>query len=213
MDGEACDNPTRHGGRRPRQKAEETREEILTTAERLFRQIGIAKTSIADIAETLGMSPANVFKHFHSKTALADAICDRHIRKIISRFRTLDQSAPPPEKLGLMARRIMEAHLADLEENPFLFEMVILMSETDLPSGRHYKELIDSLFADLIREGIASGDYACTDPQRIGQHVAAAFAGVLHPVFLVRENKTDLVERCDGIAKLVIAALQNPLAK
>ena len=60
--------------RRPRRKAEETRADILSMAEMLFRQRGYVAVSIADIATALGMSPANIFKHFHSKTALVDAI-------------------------------------------------------------------------------------------------------------------------------------------
>ena len=33
---------------------------ILETAERLFRELGYLKTTVADIAKTLKMSPANI---------------------------------------------------------------------------------------------------------------------------------------------------------
>jgi len=199
--------------RRPRRKAEETREDILSTAETLFRERGIAKCSIADIAHALHMSPANIFKHFHSKAALVDTICDRHISHMIGRFKTLDEPAPAPERLAIVVRRLMEAHLQDIRENPFLFEMIFLMSEADLPSGHHYKELIEALFVDLIRQGVESGAYKCADPQAIGGHVAAAFASVLHPVLLAKSDEAELYDRCEGLAKLVNAALQNPLVK
>ncbi|MEQ1409068.1 TetR family transcriptional regulator [Neorhizobium sp. Rsf11] len=199
--------------RRPRRKAEETREDILNTAEILFRERGIAKCSIADVAQALSMSPANIFKHFHSKAALADAICDRHISRMIGRFGTLDEPAPAPERLAIVVRKLMEAHLQDIRENPFLFEMIFLMSEADLPSGQHYKELIESLFTDLIRQGVASGAYKCTNPHAISRHVAAAFASVLHPVLLAKSDEAELYDRCDGLTGLVNAALQNPLVK
>jgi TetR/AcrR family transcriptional repressor of the ameABC operon len=35
---------------------------------------GYRQTSIADIATTLQMSPANIFKHFRSKAELAHAV-------------------------------------------------------------------------------------------------------------------------------------------
>lgn len=199
--------------RKPRRKAEETREDILATAEALFRERGIAKCSIADVAHALHMSPANVFKHFHSKAALADAICDRHISRMIGRFGTLDEPAPAPERLAIVVRKLMEAHLQDIRENPFLFEMIFLMSEADLPSGRHYKVLIETLFAELIRQGIESGAYKCADPDAVSRHVAAAFAGVLHPVILAKSAEAELYDRCEGLTKLVNAALQNPLVK
>lgn len=199
--------------RRPRQKAEETRQDILATAEDLFRERGIGRCSIADIASELKMSPANVFKHFGSKTQLADAICDRHIHRMIDRFALLTDPAPAPAKLEIVVRKLMEAHQGDIQESPYLFEMILLMSDTDLPSGRHYKALINSLFTDVIKDGVAAGVYHCPDPERTGSAVAAAFASVFHPVFLAKTDPAELSERCEGLIDLVNAALQNPLAK
>ena len=42
--------------RRPRRKAEETREDILSMADTLFRQRGFVAVSIADIASSLHMA-------------------------------------------------------------------------------------------------------------------------------------------------------------
>src|ERR1700750_644431 len=47
-----------------------TREGILVEAERLFREIGYQKTTVADIAKALRMSPANVYRFFDSKRAI-----------------------------------------------------------------------------------------------------------------------------------------------
>lgn len=199
--------------RKPRRKAEETREDILTTADALFRERGIAKSSIADIAHELGMSPANVFKHFHSKTALVDAICDRHITHMIGRFDTLDTDAPPPEKLGIVVRRLMQAHLQDIRDNPFFLEMVFLVAKTEIESGFHYRQLIEELFFTLVRDGVEAGIYHCADCRATSRHVAASFASVLHPVFLAHETQEDLDERLAGIVALINAALQSPLAK
>ena len=40
------------------------RERILVVAERLFRQIGYQKTTVADIAKELRVSPAGVYRFF-----------------------------------------------------------------------------------------------------------------------------------------------------
>src|SRR5690348_10976296 len=52
----------------------DTRERILTVAERLFRQIGYQKTTVADIAKDLHMSPANVYRFFDSKKAIHEGV-------------------------------------------------------------------------------------------------------------------------------------------
>ena len=47
-----------------------TRDRIVETAERFFREIGYQKTTVADIAKALRMSPANVYRFFESKKAI-----------------------------------------------------------------------------------------------------------------------------------------------
>ena len=52
----------------------DTREKILVVAERLFRQIGYQKTTVADIAKELRMSPANVYRFFDSKKSIHEGV-------------------------------------------------------------------------------------------------------------------------------------------
>src|SRR6202035_3855730 len=52
----------------------DTRERILVVAERLFREIGYQKTTVADIAKVLRMSPANVYRFFDSKKAIHEGV-------------------------------------------------------------------------------------------------------------------------------------------
>ena len=53
------------------------RERILVTAERLFREIGYQKTTVADIAKALRMSPANVYRFFDSKKSINAGVARR----------------------------------------------------------------------------------------------------------------------------------------
>ena len=62
---------------RARFTADETRERILTVAEEHFRRVGYAKTAIADLANELGMSSANVYRFFPSKSAICEEIARR----------------------------------------------------------------------------------------------------------------------------------------
>src|ERR1700751_5465324 len=53
----------------------DTRERILVVAERLFWQIGYQKTTGADIAQELRMSPANVYRFFDWKKGIHEGVC------------------------------------------------------------------------------------------------------------------------------------------
>src|SRR3954468_11075225 len=52
----------------------DTRERILVVAERLFREIGYQKTTVADIAKVMRMSPANVYRFFDSKKSIHEGV-------------------------------------------------------------------------------------------------------------------------------------------
>ena len=61
-----------------------TRERILVAAAELLRRHAPAKTTVADVARALGMSHANIYRHFASKAALRDAVAERWIHSISS---------------------------------------------------------------------------------------------------------------------------------
>src|SRR5438876_8107129 len=60
----------------------DVRERILVTAERLFREIGYQKTTVADIAKVLQMSPANVYRFFDSKKSINAGVARRLMSEV-----------------------------------------------------------------------------------------------------------------------------------
>lgn len=199
--------------RRTRRKAEETRQDVLDMAETVFREKGFAGTTIADIASALGMSPANVFKHFRSKTALAEAIAERHVEKLVGTLEGMDTSLPPLERLGQFVRRLMESHLRNLQQSPYIFEIVLMTSGSDMSCGVRYKELLESHFVEMVRLGVEEGAYYSNDIEKTARCIFSSFACVLHPVFLVRYAPEELRTRCDEVVEFVNKSLTNSLAK
>lgn len=199
--------------RRPRRPAGETREDILNTAEHLFRTRGYSSVAIADIATALGMSPANIFKHFHSKTSLVDAISARHIEKMIARLGGHDTEKPAPLQLLEFVKHLMQSHLRDLAENPHIFEMVVLTAKDDLQCGHRYRDMLLADLATIVDAGIAEGIYKVTDSHRAANAAFLALACVLHPVMIANEKADILATRCEDVVALINAALQSPLAK
>src|SRR3974390_88741 len=65
------------------------RERVLVTAERLFREIGYQKTTVADIARVLRMSPANVYRFFDSKKSINIGVAQRLMDEVEQASRTI----------------------------------------------------------------------------------------------------------------------------
>ncbi|WP_454686452.1 TetR family transcriptional regulator [Agrobacterium leguminum] len=199
--------------RRPRRSAEETRRDILAKAEELFRERGFNAVAIADIAAALGMSPANVFKNFSSKNALVDAIAFEQIGAFERGIQPLDKSHAPLSRLRHLARTLMEQHHRDLNDNPYIFEMILMTAKQDMKCGDYYKAVIANLLADIIRDGIDARIYAPAEISPLAETVLHALTSVIHPVLLAREDIGNLATRCDQLVDLIDAGLRNPLAK
>ncbi len=63
--------------RRTKQAAEETRSLILDAAEQVFRDKGVTRTSLTDIASQAGVTRGAIYWHFANKAELFTAMCDR----------------------------------------------------------------------------------------------------------------------------------------
>lgn len=63
--------------RRTKEEAQETRNRILDTAEEVFRDQGVASTSLADIADAAGVTRGAIYWHFRNKGDLFAAMLDR----------------------------------------------------------------------------------------------------------------------------------------
>jgi len=54
-----------------------TREQLLDAAERVFRERGVSRTSLAEVAAAAGVTRGAVYWHFKDKADLFEAMCER----------------------------------------------------------------------------------------------------------------------------------------
>lgn len=199
--------------KRLRRPAEETRSEILATAEKLFCMRGFSTVTIADIAAEMSMSPANVFKHFHSKVALVDAIVLRQITSLQNDLDAMDTSLPPYERLHQMALSLMRKHVVTLEETPYLFEMIVMMAKQELDCGEQYLKVLNDHVGKIVESGVDLGIYHADDIEETADTINHALISVIHPVLIAGEQPDILATRCTKLVNMMDAALRNTLAK
>lgn len=60
-----------------KEEAQETRTRILDAAENVFQSKGVARTSLADVAEAAEVTRGAIYWHFKNKTDLFEAMCQR----------------------------------------------------------------------------------------------------------------------------------------
>jgi len=175
---------------------------ILDCAERLFRHYGYAKTTVADVAKALGMSTANIYRFFASKTEIHQAVCGRMLDA--SYQLAVDTSRLPISAADRLRSYIHSQYKMTLEtmlDEQKVHEMVIVAIERDWHVIEKHIDRIHDIMAGIIAEGIASGEFAAQDPDIASKCFGAATVTLCHPQMvaqcLAKENRAmpgDLIE-------------------
>ncbi|MDJ1158801.1 TetR/AcrR family transcriptional regulator [Chelatococcus sp. SYSU_G07232] len=165
----------------------DTRERIITAADRLFREIGYQKTTVADIARTLGMSPANVYRFFSSKKAINEAVTARCTAEIRMRLEAVAASGRPAAER--MRALLLTAHQSVLElgvTDAKMQEMIAVAMAESWGVIRAHIEEVDAIITRVLRDGVASGEFVPSDPEVTGPCIRAAMMRFCHPGLLTQ---------------------------
>ena len=164
----------------------ETRRRIVETAERLFRQIGYTKTTVADIARELSMSAGNVYRFFGSKADIVAAVAQLLMGGVEEAARAIATSeASAGARLRAMTKAVAklseERYLSDLK----LHEMVSVALTENWPIVHEHILRMDGYMATIIASGIASGEFRKMDPELAAGQVRASLMRFCHPRLMV----------------------------
>jgi len=185
----------------------DTRERILVVAERLFREIGYQKTTVADIAKVLRMSPANVYRFFDSKKAIHEGVA----RTLMSGVEEAAQATA--SKRGPAASRLRELittiHRMNSERyvgDAKLHEMVEVAMEESWEVCVAHMERITETVGQVIADGAASGEFEVDDVPAAAVCACTAMMRFFHPQMIAQcANKPG--PSLDQMVDFIMAAL------
>src|ERR1043166_3919562 len=131
-----------------------TRERILVVAERLFREIGYQKTTVADIAKVLRMSPANVYRFFDSKKAIHEGVARSLMGEVEAAAQAIASTPGPAarrlrELIITINRMNSERYIGDSK----LHEMVEIAMQESWNVCVAHMEVITGTIAEVIAQG------------------------------------------------------------
>ena len=172
----------------PEENAPTTRCRIIATAEASFRQIGYQKTTVADIAKTLRMSPANVYRFFESKKAINEAVVERLTNEVEALISGI-ADAPGLSAAERVAEIVTALHrdcAERCEAFPRLHEMVEAAMIESWDVCRRHVDRIGSVFERVVADGVRRGEFGVDDPAVTGRCLHAAIVRYCHPVLVTQ---------------------------
>ena len=185
----------------------DTRERILGVAERLFREIGYQKTTVADIAKVLRMSPANVYRFFDSKKAIHEGVARTMmggVEQAAQAIATGPGSATSRlrELLTTVHRMNSERYVGDSK----LHEMVEVAMEESWEVCVAHIERITQTIASVIADGAAAGEFDAPDVPLAAMCTCTAMIGFFHPQMIAQAAKKPGAS-LDQVIDFILAAL------
>lgn len=200
--------------RRTKIAAATTREQLLDAAERVFREQGVARTSLAEVAAAAGVTRGAVYWHFKDKADLFTAMCERAtlpLDALLSQAGAVAHTDP----LGAL-RELSVAALTCLATDPraqAVFEVIFHKSELtgDLAqiAGDRDRDRCDCLInvEGLMQQAVALGQLpADTDTSLATRLLHACVAGIMREWVLDKEAY-DLAAHAPRFVDVILSGL------
>ena len=156
------------------------------------------------------MSSANVYRFFDSKKAINEAVADRLIGQVDA---ALERIADTPgvgasERLRCALRAL---HLTSVElftHDLRMHEMVEAAISESWGIVHGHILRTDAVFRRIVADGVASGEFATSDPVAAARCINAAMIRFCHPTIMLQcvdEPGPTIDQMCD----FVLAGLQS----
>jgi AcrR family transcriptional regulator len=190
----------------------ETRERIVAAAEDLLRRHGPAKTTVTDVARSLGMSHANVYRHFASKTALQEAVAERWLARISEPLaRIVSGSGNAEEKLSAWVNGLIRAKRHKVLDDPELFATYHALTESARAVVDHHVEELCSQIRTILQQGVHEGAFRINDLEGAAQVMLNSTMRFHHPHFVSQTpaEHRNLEKQVEQTLSVLMAGLRS----
>ena len=189
----------------------EMREAVLVTAIRLFRDVGYHKTTVADIAKALRMSPANIYRFFESKKEIHESAARFLMGEVETAARKIaDGQEPATERLRTLLTTVHHMNAARYVEDSKIHEMVAVAMEEAWDVCEAHILQITLYIAQVIADGAAAGLFHVADVQVAAKCASAAMLRFFHPQMIAQFNHKPGATLDDMIAFIIAGLTARP---
>jgi len=169
----------------PKVTLDETPRLIIEAARAHLRQFGPDKVTVVDIARSLGMSHANVYRFFKSKAEILDAVIDDWLARVECFIEGVAaQPGTAAERLEAVVMAIHHRRRTKYEKDAHVYLTFRRLIEARPDAVAKREEKIIGVFEKIIRAGIAAGEFAPVEPNHAARAMGDATAMFLHPAIM-----------------------------
>ena len=201
--------------RRTKEDAAITREQLLDAAEKVFRQRGVARSSLAEVAAAAGVTRGAVYWHFRDKADLCAAMCERALLPLETSLRDAG-TAEHDDPLKVL-RELARAALVRLATDPrsqAVFEVMLHESgESDDMTAiaeRKQRERRQCLVhvERVLVQAVDCGQLSADTDTALAARALHAYIGGIMQDWVLDPAAYDLAASAAGLVDAIIAGLR-----
>ena len=163
-------------------RKEESKNIILSTAEKYFTEHGIKETDIIEICREAGLTRGAFYHHFSTKQQFLLELLDRWINRMAGQLELAQfKSKEPLEILMEITEKMQPAFEQAGKQLPIFLELYI-KSINDPYLKKHVAKSYNSFltfFANVVNDGIKKGSIKKVDPEEVSKILFAITIGLL----------------------------------
>jgi AcrR family transcriptional regulator len=192
----------------PNSRRDQTRLRILNKADELFHRLGFYKTTVADIARELEMSPANIYKFFASKEALVQAVAEWNL----SLFKTtigeaLKQGKTSSAKLKVLATTIYQFHKSKFRSDHEMYRLMVAAHDQQWLCVVEFKSFLRRTLAEIIEEGIEAEEFSHLETSIEAEVLFDSLTWIINPLLMFELKNAQVTKRIDAQIRFFERAL------
>lgn len=193
----------------PPREEHRTKVQLLEAADMHFRHYGYKKTTVADLARAIGVSPAYVYRFFDSKQAIGEAVCGSTLGRIVAALHAVEaEPRSASERLRRLYRTLVAQGMELFFNERRLHDIVSAAIEGGWQSVTAYKAELAAIVRRQVMAGREAGEFERKTP--LDDACTAIFCTMIpfcHPTLLEQTEHSDLQSDAEQVAALVLRSL------
>lgn len=158
----------------------------------VMAEVGPDRVRVQDIAARAGMSAGHVMYYFGKRDRiLVDTLLQSEADLVAARDRRLASASGPRDALERLVRLYLPTGADDVRWK--LWAQLVARPPQDDETLRAYAAIIDSwaeALAGVVRDGVATGDFSCDDPDELAYRTCRLMDGYSLEVLLGAPGRT-----------------------
>lgn len=141
------------------------RDQIVEAASEYFSRYGYEKTTVSDLAKSIGFSKAYIYKFFATKQAIGEVICANTLSAILKAVDEGMADAPTAsEQLRRMFKAVVEASSQLFFEDRKLYDIAASAAGEEWQSCSAYQAQIKKMILEIVHAGRETGEFERKTP-------------------------------------------------